>query len=92
MKPANQFNPEKSLRSTIRNMPGSPSGRVGVLCDLAGIKRTGLAAALDLHYISLSRVLNGHSNGSEVRGKVADYFGLAVSDIWPEPVGEQAAA
>lgn len=92
MKAANHFNPDTPFRSILRQMPGSPSDRVTLACAAAGINRTGLAALVGVHYVQLSRVLNGHADDPDTRARVAQVFGLVVSDFWPESDNEQAAA
>jgi|GEM_PF-5135748 len=83
MEPAKQLNPDAPLRSILRSMPGSPSDRIGLLCSLSGLDRTSLAAAVGVHYVTLSRVVNGHTDDPGVKARIAGRLGVTVEDIWP---------
>ena len=67
MKAAKQFNPDLPLRSIIKATPISPSERAGVLLALIGDRRTNLAVGIGVHYLELSRGLNGHWGNPELR-------------------------
>ncbi len=80
-----KLNPNASLRSTLRNAPLDPPGKLQVAAALAGFKnQRGLVAPLKLKSeVSLSRAIRSQdNNGKGIRQRAAELLGLEVEDFW----------